>query len=366
MIISLPEKFVKRDTLNSWIIYKILGKYPLVKNYLGEIFSVWIENLSNPFEIPWIRYLYKDRLDFLEKNLKQLESKISSVNIKNLFEELPKRVKEPIGIVKKINSLAGEICVYGYLKEKKGFKTIEKIEPYGDWKCDGEFIVSVKRKESISASYENVENIVTSLAYIEENEIVRKYNKISLSGLDTLGYKQLNKVYKYLRNYLVKDLQELDKELETGIILDKTKAVSTNKKDDLKLEINCNQKNLYPIQFTLTLTPTKRVEIYFDNRFSALNIIAFPTDKDSFFNGEKIKVKEYIEQKIEEINKKQIKPDILWIDISLHPRYEETIKRKSEQEYFQDITNSKKYAKFKTILSFTTMFGEEPVILELE
>ena len=361
MIISLPEKFVKRDTLNSWISDKILGKYPLVKNYLGERFSLWIKNLANPFEIPWIRYLYKDRLDFLEKNLKQLESKITSANIENLFEELPKRAKEPLGIVKKINSLAGEICVYGYLKREKGFNKVEKINMYGDLRCNGEFIVSVKRKESITAPYENVENIIASLAYIEENEIVRKYNKIFLGKLDKLGYKHLNTIYKYLRNHLIKDLVESNKKLESSKSWTKTKSVSIDDEYDLQLEIHGYPGNIYQIQIFLSLNNAKNVVMNF-GREPFLKVMVTSTDKDNYFNGDKIELKRYIICKIKDVCKKAIKPDILWIDILLHPRYEEIIKRKSEQEYFRDII--KGCACIKTVLSFTPRFGEKPVILE--
>lgn len=361
MIISLPNKLVKRDTLNSWISDEISGKYPLVKNYLGEIFSACIENLSNPFEIPWIRNLYKDKLKFLEKNLKQLERKISSVNIKKLFDELPKKAKEPIGIVKKINSLAGEICVYGYLKEKMGFKTIKKIELDGDWKCDGEFIVSVKRKESISSSYENVENIVTSLAYIEENEIVRKYNRISLGKWDKLGDKHLNIIYKYLRDDLIKDLVESDNRLVSSKYWENTKSVPIDEEYALKVEISGNSENIYPIQIIYSINNKKNVFMNFGNEPS-LNVIATTTDKDSYFNGDKIELKSYIICKIKDVCKKTKKPDIFWIDILLHPRYEEIIKSESEQEFFKQII--KGYNCIKTVLSFTPRFGEKSIILE--
>jgi len=362
----LPEKFVKRAKLNSWFDNKSLDRYPLVNYYLGEKLKAWIKNLANPFEIPWIMSLYKGKLNFLENNLKDLESKITSPNLKKCFEELPLGAQDfdPIEMVKKIKSIKGEICICGYLKAKKGFKKVEKIKQYGDWKCDDKVVVSAKRKESISAPYEYVESVIKALAYVEENEIIRKYNKISLSKLDKLCYANSNLIYKYLRNYLVRDLQESDEKVMNGESWNETKTCSIDEKHTLKLEINVDSGSSYQIEITLYLDNTKNVEIKFGSRFSSSNIFGFITDKDAFFEGEKIEIKEYIENKIDEVCRKEKKPDILWIDVSLHPRYEETIKKESEQAYFRNIINSKENVEFKTILSFTIVFGEKPVILE--
>ena len=370
MINSLPEKFVKREDLNLWVYDKILDKYPLVKNYLRGKFKSWVKNVTNPFEIPWIMSLYKEKLDSLEENLKNLERKMTSSNIKQFLEELSIKSKEPVEFARKIKSIAGEINIYGYLKGAKGFETVEKISQNGDLKCDDKIIVSVKRKESISAPYEYVENIIKALAYVEENEIIRKYNKISLSKLDKLGYRHLNLIYKYLRNYLVRNLQELDKKIMNGECWNETKLCSIDEKHTLKLEINVDPGSSYQIEITLYLDNTKNVEIKFESRFLSLNIFGFSTDKDAFFEGEKIEVevkeyiKKYIKDKIDEVFAKERKPDILWIDVLLHPRYEEAIKQKSEQAYFRSIINSVKYAEFETILSFTSRFGAESVILE--
>ncbi len=372
MINSLPEKFVKGVKLNSWFDNRSLDSYPLVNRYLGEKIKTWVKNLANPFEIPWIRALYKGKLNFLEKNLEDLKRKITSTNLQKCFEELPLGAKnlDPIEIVKKIKSIKGEICICGYLKGKKGFKKVEKIKQYGDWKCDDEIIVSVKRKESISAPYEYVENIIKALAYIEENEIVRKYTMLSLNKLEKLKYEYLNMIYKYLRNYLVRDLQESDKKIMNGVCCNETKSFSIDRKHTLKLEIGVNPEASYPIELILLVNKTKNVKIYFSSEpfFNRLSLNTITTDKDAFFDGKKIEskeyIKEYIEEKIEGVCKQEIKPNILWIDILLHPCYEKTIKSIAEQIYFKDIINSKKYVEFKTILSFTSRFGAESVILE--
>lgn len=361
---SLPEKFVKKEELNSLFDYKYLDSYPLINQYLGEKIKAWIENLANPFEIRWIRDLFNGKLNSLEEKFKNLENKMTSSNLKQMLQELPINSKEPVEFVRKIKSIAGEINIYEHLKGEKGFETVEKISQTGDFKCNDEITVSVKRKESIVAPYEYVENIIKALAYVEENEIIRKYNKISLNKLDKLGYRHLNLIYKYLRNYLLKDLIESDKKLKNGTYCDETKSISIYNNYDLKLEISRDPGSSYQIEITLYLDNTKNVEIKFDSRFSSLNIFGFTTDKDAFFEGEKIEIKEYIEDKIDEVCRKEKKPDILWIDVLLHPCYEKTIKSIAEQIYFKDIINSKKYVEFKTILSFTTIFGEEPVILE--
>jgi len=290
MINSLPKKFVKRKELNLWMYDKILDKYPLVKNYLRGKFKSWVKNVTNPFEIPWIMSLYKGKLDFLEGNLKNLEKKMTSSNIKHFLEELPIKSKEPIEFVRKIKSIGGEINIYGYLKGKKGFKTVEKISQNGDFKCDDKIIVSVKRKESIYAPYEYVENIIKALTYVEENEIIRKYNKISLSELDKLCYANSNLIYKYLRNYLVQDLQESDKKIMNDECWNETKLCSIDVKHTLKLEINVNPKSSYQIEIMLYLDNTKNVEIKFNSIFPSSNLFGFSTDKDAFFEGEKIEV----------------------------------------------------------------------------
>ena len=372
MIDSLPEKFIRGEELNSWFDNKSLDSYPLVNQYLGEKVKTWIKNLANPFEIPWIRALYKGKLNFLEKNLKDLKRKITSTNLKKCFEELPLGAKDlnPIEIVKKIKSIKGEICICGYLKGKKGFKKVEKIKQYGDWKCDDKIVVSAKRKESISAPYEYVESIIKALAYIEENEIVRKYNKISLSKLDRLGYRQLNLIYKYLRNYLVQDFQELDKKIMNGMCWNATKSFSIDREHSLKLEISLNPGVSYPVQLMFFVNRNQNVEINFRNEplLNKLQLNTTTTDKDAFFDGEKIEIKEYIEEKIDEVCGKEKRPDILWIDVLLHPRYEETIKRISEQNYFRNIINSERCLEVKTILSFTfdyySILFAEPLILE--
>ena len=366
-IINLPKKFVKRDDLNSWYRDGTLSKYPLVDHYLGKWLQYWIKHLSNPFEIYWIRLLYENKIDYLEDIQKHLEENIGRNDMKELFCEIFEGVKDPIEISRKIGSISTEMRIYKYIREKYNCKNIKKIHKIGDWNCDNK-IISVKGKEPISTPYENVENIILSLAYIEENRIIRQYNEIDLKNFEGLGYKDLNSIYYYIRKELISDLIESDNKLKLNNgYFSEEKEINNN--IILKIDVNINKKYRAPIQFSINFNNQKSINIQFrkGNYVKGYDIISTGYGAFSCYrNGQEIKLDKYVIGKINEIcdNDKKPKPDILWIDIELHPSFVSTIKTKIAQEHFRDIINRSSCV--KTILSFYNIYdsNDKTIILE--
>jgi hypothetical protein len=341
----IPKKLIKKEDLNLWQYDKILDKYPYVKRYLGNIFNEWIENLANPFETDWITALYKDELQFLE---------------------LQKTTIEPTEIIRKINSVSAEISGYRYLK-KRGYKNIEKIYEYGDWKYDNG-IMSVKHKESIMNSYIYVENIIKGLAYIQENDIIRKYNSIFLKNSEGLGYKELKLLYEYLRKHLIENLIESDKILIDYPDYYRKELNFSYNNYNAKLYINSRTAH---IQIYISLNKEKSIELEFNsekppNIPDISTIMSILTDKNAYFRGEKreIKLYKYITEIIKKECNKKRKPNILWICIDLSPIDAEKINDKCEQIKFLEIIN--KDHCIKTVLSFNVYpsFGKAITILE--
>jgi hypothetical protein len=212
-MIDMPRKLISLKDINNWQRYSAsLNDKAFVKKYLATILKKWVENLSNPLSINWVQWMYKDKMEKLDKQLRALENKLGEENLTLIFRELKKEHGNTEAVIRKIESLEGELIAYEKLTSY-GHKKLRKISKDGDWESDTTTI-SVKSILDLDLNYQLIENTLRGMIYIKENGILRKYSKIRLHGEKKLDDKFRTKIIWFLEVSLLSTLQFIDGELE--------------------------------------------------------------------------------------------------------------------------------------------------------
>lgn len=109
------------------------------------------------------RLLINDDLDYFNRNLANSEKELGEENLIKIFYELESQEGGTEEILKKLESLIFEICT-GLKLKKRGFKNLEKINKYGDWKAE-ESIISVKSILDLDFNFQIIDNVLRGLIY---------------------------------------------------------------------------------------------------------------------------------------------------------------------------------------------------------
>lgn len=378
-MVDLPEKLIKRGDVNKWQpeYDVVLSKpeYSFVKRFLYKYFRKFVEQLDNPFEVPWIRGLYNDDLSWLENFFKKRLDQINmlELEIENLLKELDEGHTDPIQFVKKINSLYGELVTYEYLK-KKGCKNIKKIYKGSDWECDGKKF-SVKSFESISMKYEYIEYVIGGLACIDDNEIIRKYCLVNkISNIGNFEHEDFNQLLKCLRGHLINYLTKADKKLSQG------RFYPDNAPEEIQIDgvtIKVEMRGIppktesapYNISISFDFGNNKNFSISFKKHSSPYIYLFSPHDTylvGSEWGKEDIDgLKRKIDEEIKKVDKNRNFPDVLWINIPLALKFDESRNRDNVIDQFRKLINEETRVKTYILFIPTPKFsGNEPFLIE--
>lgn len=352
MIDVLPKKLLKKSET------KKLASYPcdfqnkiFIKKYLKDIFGKWIESesIKNPMTIFWVRQLYKRRLDKLEKNLENLQRKLGENNLRGIFNELENESGDEISVVRKIESLKGEITAFKELVNN-GYDNLGKINQVGDWENDNS-IISVKSILDLDFNYQLLGEIITGMFFAEENSILRKYNKINFKNGKNVDYKFQKNIVDFLADSFLSALNFTDKELgysdkveikttkyfcerniQTGYIEIFVNGYVENASKKI-IEFNFREDRAGEEKFKHRFT--MKMETYKENS----GIFSINYETDAYWEGNALdwsvlegRIKKHIDEFDKNLNKqKKQKNFIGWINISVHPKHEYYIKGNKEK-----------------------------------
>ncbi len=200
----IPKKSYSRDELKNWSLYEQnLSNYPTIKKYLGAIMQKWVENLNNPLAVKWLRQLFESELDSSEISFKNYDKEYPDL-LKEILKELKGEINNEREIIKKIDSINGELQAFHYLKNK-GYSKIDKENLYIDFKCyrnkgsegqpDNCIGVSVKTK--FDSNEFIISDYIYSLLYLEENKELKNYD-FDFESIKGLRDKFINNILDYL------------------------------------------------------------------------------------------------------------------------------------------------------------------------
>jgi len=363
-MISLPKNLISKKDLKIWKKYSAgLKDKKFVKKYLETTLKKWVKNLSNPISINWILWLYKNKLEKLNKNLESLENKMGEENLTLIFDELKKEGGNTESVLIKIDSLTGEIIAFEKLTDD-GHTNLIKISTGGDWESETA-IISVKSILDLDLNYQLIENTIQGMICIQENSILRKYSKIRLDDEKKLDHKFRKKIIWFLENSLLNTLQFIDEELENNdnIEIETTKFYIKKKQQTgyLKIYLYGNSKHSKKT-ITITLQEDRvgkpklehQLEIYFrinDSQYRNIFSISFNTN--TYRDGKPLdfdRLQESIQKHLNKFDQdkeklKNNKSFIGWINISIHPMHESYVLKNKEkiEEFMKTNKGDRKY-----------------------
>jgi|GEM_PF-6886185 len=199
---------IKKDSINDWNNYsRNIETFPYLRKYLEHPIKKCIEKTSNPLAIEFIVWLLMGDMGELERSeeaFKELEDNLGENNLKKTFKELEDEINSKSKshqISRKIASLWAEILAANYLiKIYDSVKRYEKVG--GDWLCNDSTIVSVKTKLDLDLNYQLIDNSIFSLFCPEENDVIKRYNKIILKSDNRIEDAFINNIIWFLENHL--------------------------------------------------------------------------------------------------------------------------------------------------------------------
>lgn len=357
------SKLTKRDKIKKWFWrFRVFRKYKYIWKYLRKLFKLWLSEdnkIFNPLEIPWVLLLFKNRLSDLDKSLMNVEKILGENNLKLIFDELLDENSDENNLFRKIKSLEGEINAFIYLKNE--FENLKKINSIGDFECDGKNI-SVKSILDLDLNHQMILNVIRALAYVEENKILRKFNKVRLEKLEKIDYIFLNNILWFLRNNLIECLNFIDNSDVWDEAEIKTVRYFRNKKTNGFLEVLAskykkNRKNRIEIVIREDREGEDKLEHSIRIKFLNLDSInekyfCYSCDIDAGFVSEefdkeqKKKIEKILSEKMNEVDKHaDSEKYILWINLSICSFDEIKVKQNFEEieNIFDNLTQERKY-----------------------
>jgi hypothetical protein len=363
MIYKVSCFLVKQNNLNNWDCYsRNIGKFPYIGKYLGPLLTKWVKNTRNPLAIPIVFSLLRGELRRSEEAFKELENSIGESTLKEAINEIEQyNEKESYLISIKNASLWAELLVSNYLKTK--YSLVRKINERGDWLCNDSIVYSVKTKLDLDLDYSQIENSLIGLSLVDENNVVRKYNTISIMRPTHVDYSFKNKIFPFFETCLVDIIYRAD------ISLNKERYFLEEINNVLKVRITGGIFN--GIRQIVIVIREERpndekkhsVEVYFKQSKDDLldGYFLFQKVTDGWWGEPEIR-DELLNQLVDN-HKKDLdmgykklidksKEFIGWINISLHPKYQD-YSTKNESEVRNSLYRLLKGTGYKTVVSFS-------------
>lgn len=329
----LPDNPIVKSEINNFNYFKPkIDKLTITKKYLNSTLRYWIENTPNPLSIPWIQNLVTDDLNWLEDRLNTLETTIGNQVVESIHAELEEEnANNPTAIIRKINSLAGEINALIDLT-KLGFRNLNKVNRYGDW-INEDSIISVKTKFNLDSNYLILENVIRGQMFIAENVILRQYSQVRIRNEVKYNDSINSRVIKLLDSALPALLKRADKGIDEGrLIYDKVECsdlIST------KLNVEVHRYN--------AMSRDKKIEIKIAYQDSSITLEFIKQDKIKQFSNFTADSDGFhpvgIRQELTELNLDSIiekldsafladktkRTFVGWINIEVHSKFEKYI-----------------------------------------
>lgn len=392
MIDEIPNKLIKKADLNKWEQYAAnIGKSPYIKKYFEVLLKQWVEKVSYPLAIPLVASFFRGRLDDFENRLKEWEGNLGENTLKKIINELKdEKSKFHDDINKKIKSLFGEVMALDELLTRQSYNTVEKINEIGDWKCDGNTIVSVKTKQGLDLNYELIDNTIYSLWLIEENYTLRKY-RFELKEQKDINDAFRKKIIKFLELHLIHSLDSINDNIKQAEVF-KIRAIRNDKNptDYLEWEALVEKKNMgYSIEFLFRENDkdvkhlNRSLNITFENRLNRNNKnfydSSYDTDADMITDKLKANFINNLHKILEEepnrldgnymsfCNTKKDKEFIGWINILVHAFDQKPINNnKTELEQLvKGIVGKRDYKIYIAFCPSALFELKEPFIIEI-
>lgn len=342
MLRKTDDCLLKKDSLNDWNNYSgNIEKFPYIRKYLEHPLKKRIEKTSNPLAIEFIVWLLMGDMRELERSeeaFKEIENNLGEDNLRKTFRELEtENAKGAREISKKIDSLWAELLAANYLIRR--YNSVKRYEEKGgDWRCNNSTIVSVKSKLDLDSNCELIDYNIFSLFCLEENDVIRRYNKVSLMRPINIDDVFINKIISFLEN----DLSDFV--VRSDILMYSYNYIPeefNSQINNLTVKLESSKlKGVREIRFKLYKERSEdqdkhSMEIYFEqNKDNLLENYYMSLKETDGWWGEP-EIKEFLRKLIvEKVNKLDIDYDkavdkgldfIGWININLHPRYQEDL-----------------------------------------
>lgn len=375
---SAPNKLIPIKELNNWEQYRDgLKRFPFLETHLINIFMKWVETLSNPLSVPWILYLFKDKLDFLDEFLQQMHNEIGEDIITGCLHELHVEGGRAHDKFKKIISLESELFTFSQLR-KLGHKNLLKISKIGDIES-GSDLISVKSILDLDIQYQIIENLIWGLFYIKEHKSLRKYNYVRIFGGVGLDDRFLLKIIDYIEcSFMDALLFATNQSPSIGLQVDSFQPYFDNTEQyesQFNVSISRYVQNFETrISFHLTehrygkeINQKHEINILIsDYHRDPKNSLYIDFDTHSFFVGEEIKldiIKDRVKSIIEKFDssEKKVQPSknfIGWINISISPMHENYVIG-NFQKITSELSKLKENRKYHIIVCLSPQLGFE-------
>jgi hypothetical protein len=373
-----PIKLIPIKELNNWEQYRDgLKRFPLLETHLKNIFMKWVETLSNPLSVPWILYLYKDKLDFLDEFLQQMQNEIGEDIITGCLDELYVEGGRAHDLFKKIISIESELFTFSQLR-KLGQKNLLKISKIGDIES-GSDLISIKSIFDLDIQYQIIENVIWGLFYIKEHESLRKYNYVRIFGGVGLDDRFLLKIIDYIEcPFMDALLFTTNQSRSIGLQVNSFQPYFDNTEQyesQFNVSISRYVQNFETIiSFHLTehrygkeINQKHEINILIsDYHRDPKNSLYIDFDTHSFFVGEEIKlniIKDRVKSIIEKFDssEKKVLPSknfIGWINISISPMHENYVIG-NFQKITSELSKLKENRQYKIIVCLSPQLGFE-------
>lgn len=383
-----PKRMISHDEINNWNSYcDGLSSLNHIKKYLETVLKKWIDEIDNPLIIPWIRQLYNHELGFFDNALESLENQIGENNLEFILSELSTHGSQPIDLIKKVKSLQSEVFVYSHLSNI-GHKNIKKITEIGDYESDSA-IISVKSILDLDINYQIIENVIWSLLFIQENDVLWEYAYIQLMKGDGIDDRFLKNIISFIEKSLITLLEYINSEQDTGMRIKIEKFVplfdgTGQNKGNTRFSV-CNYYQDNEINLLIDIIEKRKFESKNNDHKLQIKItkrkenehhhfhVAF--DTEAYVVGTPLDLsilKNRVERNLEKfdkiINQKSfIKDFIGWIDISISPMHTNFVKNKIDliKEELMPIKSNRQYTIY---VSLTPQFPSDlkaPIYFEL-
>jgi hypothetical protein len=374
MIDIIPKKILKVSEIKKLENYSCdFNNYYVIKKYMEEIFKQWItgEKIKNPMTIFLIRQLHSGKLDKLEQKLKNLQEKIGEESLNSISDELKDEKGNEVEVIKKLKSLQGEIIAFNNLPVTE-HNNLKKCKEVGDWEND-HAIISVKTILDLDLNYQLIEETIKGMAFVKENDILRRYNKIRFKEGINLDDNFRTNVINFLENLFLNILYIIDLGLNSQDEIE-VKTVKYFHKKDIQtgnIEVTVNgyiegrSKKIVEFNFQEYRTGESKLKHIFSIKME-VNVKNDSTflinyNTNSYFEGCAIDwdvLKKKITHHLVKIdkNKDNKKRIIGWINISIHPKHECYFLENKERvsEFLKIIKCDRKYELY---FCFNPQFG---------
>lgn len=367
----MPKQLISRDKIKDWSQYRILWEsFPKVQVYLVGIFEQWVTTLEHPLDVQWIQDLFEggEYINELDKKLARWEGLVGKNNLRSIFEELKKKCSgQADAIITEIYGLLGEVDAFSWLSSNR-YTGLKKINIVGDWE-NKKAIISVKSKLDLDLNEKIIKDVLRGLFFIEENSALRDYCYINLRDGQEINDSFRKDIIEFLHNSLCEQLVKASGSFQYPIRI---------MHNDILVEIGPNMSKGISVSFKKIENKIikRQLDIDFQASITGNIVIQGNISKEPSGILDLSRLSDYIKNRIENFDKslckipqKDKKLFIGWINVFIHIKHEEFVKKNQEEiKRFLEGQVKKQFVKYPINFCFIPTEGfylKDLIVFEL-